>query len=294
MELITCTICKNKNIPLEEAVNVNNQYYCPPCAETLSQPVEAPWPDSKCAFCKKDFEYITLDKISIYRICEDCKADIKKKIFPLWVKLFFAGTLVIVLFSLFWNWRFYSAYLNIEEANRAARRDNISKAANLMTRASKDVPEVTSLSEMASYYTGIDFLRKDKSTEALQAFNNCKSLPDDLHINELILQAEMGSGFDKKDYQLFLTASKAFLRSDTTQAQSWAGVASAYACLYAQNNADSLKQAALKYYNRAKAMDDTSADAKEFYGRILYRIDTRQIINKEQFDKKYPNGYTSK
>jgi hypothetical protein len=103
----------------------------------------------------------------------------------------------------------------------------------------------------------------------------------------------MGSGYDKKDYNLFLTSAKAFLQLDTTQAQSWGSVASAYACIYAQNSADSAKQLSLKYYRKAKILNDSSADAKEYLGRILYRLDSKQIISKDEFDKKFPNGYTS-
>jgi hypothetical protein len=248
---------------------------------------------SVCAFCKRDFEGIALDKISVYPICEGCKTDLNNKTFPLWVKLFFGGVIVLVLFSVFWNWRFYDGYINTKAATSAYVAGDVTKAALLMTKAAKDVPEATDIGSLAHYFSGIDLLKKDKSTEALSEFDGCKNLPADYHVNTLVLQAEMGSGYDKKDYGLFLTAAKAFLQSDTTHAQSWAGVSSAYACLYAQNNADSSKQQALKYYYKAKTIDDKSAEAKEFYGRILYRLDSRQIISKDEFDKKFPNGYIS-
>jgi hypothetical protein len=256
-------------------------------------PVDDQISESTCAFCKNNFEGTQLDKLSVYPICDACKTNLNKKVLPLWVKLFFTGVLILVAFSIFWNWRFYSAYLNIKKANIAAGDRNISKAAALMAKASEQVPEIHNIAEMASYYKGIDLLNKDRSTEAVTAFSNCKNLPTDLRVNELSLQAEMGSGFDKKNYRLFLTSAKEFLLLDTTQAQSWAGVASAYSCLYAENNIDSLKQQSLKYFYKAKALDDTSADAKEYYGRILYRLDTRQIITKNQFDQKYPKGYIS-
>lgn len=249
---------------------------------------------STCAFCKNQFEGTQLGRLSVYPICESCRVDIARKTFPLWVKLFFTGVLILVAFSIFWNWRFYSAYQGIKNANIAAGKGDIAGAAEKMGNAGKQVPEVKEIAEMASYYKGIDLLNKDKSTEALSEFENCVDLSADLHINELTLQAQMASGFDKKDYKLFLTSAKTFLQLDTTKAVAWASVASAYACLYAQSNLDSLRQQSFKYYNRSKAMDDTSADEKEFLGRILYRLDTKQIITKEQFDKQYPNGYPSK
>lgn len=246
---------------------------------------------SICSFCKKDFG-TPLNKLSVYPICKDCKLNLNKSIFPAWVKLFFGGILLIVAFSIFWNWRFYSAYINIKKANKAFSEKNTGNAANLMSKAAGQVPEANDLAAMAAYFKGIDLLSKDKSTLALIEFNKCNALSPDFHVNEYTLQAQMGSGFDNKDYNLFLTASKNFLQLDTTSAQSWAGVSSAYACLYAQNNIDSLKQLSLKYFNKAKMLDDTSSGAKEYYELIHYRLNSKQIITRDQFHKKFPQGYT--
>jgi len=272
----SCTICCSGDIPAEE-----------------SSAAEQPASGSVCAFCKNDFPGITLDKISAYPICDSCKVNLDKKVFPLWVKLFFAGVICIVIFSMFWNWRFYQGYMDIRKANSAFAERKVSDAAALMERASANVPEVKEIGALANYFKAVDLLQKDKSTEALAVLDNCKDLPPDFHINQLVLQAEMGSGFDKKDYNLFLTSSKALLQLDSTKADAWASVSSAYACLYSQNGTDSTKALSIRYLNRSKALDDTSADAKEYIGRILYRLDSKQIISKDEFDKKFPNGYTS-
>jgi hypothetical protein len=269
-------VCCSGDIPTEEG--------------TANEPAA---PDSVCAFCKNDFQGVTLNKISAYPICDSCKVNLDKKIFPLWVKLFFAGVIFIVVFSMFWNWRFYKGYIDIGKANRAFTARKVSDAATLMENAAADVPEVKEISALASYFKAVDLLQTDKSTEALAVLDNCKDLPPDFHINQLVLQAEMGSGFDKKDYNLFLTSSKALLQLDSTKADAWASVSSAYACLYSQNGSDSAKALSIRYLNRAKKLDDTSADAKEYLGRILYRLDSKQIISKDEFDKKFPNGYTS-
>jgi hypothetical protein len=68
-------------------------------------------------------------------------------------------------------------------------------------------------------------------------------------------------------------------------------VASAYACLYADKGADSLKTNALDYLAQAAAIDSTSAEAKEYRNRIEHRLATRQIIERETFIKQYPNGW---
>jgi tetratricopeptide (TPR) repeat protein len=253
---------------------------------------EAPPSESVCAFCKNDYGHL-LNKLSVYPICDSCKVALNKQIFPTWVKLFFGGVLLVVVFSIFWNWRFYSAYINFQKANKAYFKQNTTDAAKFMTKAAEDVPETPDIAKMAAYFRGIDLLVKDKSTAALAEFNKCRDLSPDFKVNLYVLQAEMGSGYDKKDYKLFLSAAKASLQLDTNQSQSWAAVASAYACLYSQNNADSLKQLSLNYIHKAKRLDDTSATAKEFYGRVLYRLDSKQVISRDQFLKKFPKGYTS-
>ncbi|SDP32820.1 hypothetical protein SAMN05428975_1169 [Mucilaginibacter sp. OK268] len=299
MSPLKCAGVDTGNHSRKDQVQARKQYIIS-CSENINdekeQPVEGPEvtpSGSVCAFCQQDFGDVTLNKLSVYPICDNCKLNLDKSIFPSWVKLFFAGVLVLVVFSIFWNWRFYSAYRNIKHANEAFGKQSFSGAANFMSEASAQVPEISDLAEMAAYFKAVDLLSKDKSAAALVQLEKCKDLSPNFHVKEYILQAQIGSGFDNKDYKLFLAASKSFLQLDTTQSQSWAGVSSAYACLYAQNNVDSLKQLSLKYFNKAKTLDDTSVVAKEYYGLIQYRLDSRQIITRDQFHKKFPNGYTS-
>ncbi|MFC0514319.1 hypothetical protein ACFFGT_08915 [Mucilaginibacter angelicae] len=261
-------------------------------AQQAETPEETINPGTVCAFCKKDYGTL-LNKLSVYPICDNCSVDLEKKIFPQWVKLFFGGVILLVVFSIFWNWRFYAGYNNLNKANIAFSKSDVSNAAQFMTKAAEEVPETRDLVQMAAYFRGIDFLSKDKSAFALAEFNKCKDLGADFHINQWILNSEIGVAYDKKDYPMFLKTSRAVLELDSTVAQSWAGVASAYACLYAQNGQDSLKQLSLQYLQKARKLDDTSTVSKDYTGRILYRIDSKQIISRDEFLKKFPNGYTS-
>jgi hypothetical protein len=164
-----------------------------------------------------------------------------------------------------------------------------------MTEASDNVPEVGVIASLSHYYKGINYLYKDKSAPAAAELKQVgKELSEEFKIKELLTSAEMGATFDKGDYKGFLAVSKKALESDTTLASSWAGVSSAYACLYAKNGADSLKNLSLYNLKKSQTLDDTSAAAKEYAGRIMYRLDSRKIITKEQFYKQFPKGYTSK
>jgi hypothetical protein len=253
---------------------------------------EVPSSNTICAFCNQDFGDTPLGKLSVYNICDNCKVNIDKQIFPLWVKGFFAAVLILVIFSIFWNWRFFMAYHQVSSANAAFVKGDVANAAYYMKKASDNVPDVKDIAMIAVYFDGIYLLTQDKSAAALAEFNRCKdNLPADLNVKLYLLQAEMGAAYDAKNYPLFVSASKEWLQTDTTKSMQWASVASAYACMYAQNGADSSKQQAMKYLNRAKAIDSTSADSREYTGRIMYRIDSRQVISIAEYHKKFPKGY---
>ena len=161
-----------------------------------------------------------------------------------------------------------------------------------MSDASKKVPEVDDLNTMADYLHGLSLLADDKSAEALEVFNKCKdNLPPDYNISSLILRAKLGVSFDTKDYNQFLALSKENLALDSTQARNWAAVASAYACVYADKGQDSSKLSAYALLNKAKLIDSTSEDNREYYNMIEYRIYSRKIIKHDDFTKQFPHGW---
>lgn len=301
MRLIECHICDTKNIPMNDTIKVDGKVNCANCFETnfLDQKdlegklVEKDKDPTICTSCNKDFEDNELRKIANHPICDSCEIEIKNKTFPLWVKGFFIGILVIVLGSFFWNWKYYQAYHDIKQANEFFQKQDYAKATLLMNNASNKVPEVEDLTILSIYFHGLELLSKDKSAEALVEFNKCKyKAPPEFQIKSLILQAKIGATFDNKDYKGFLEASKENLALDYTQAVSLTSVASAYACIYAQEGNDTTKQNAILYLNKAKAIDDTSKTMKDYYNMVEYRIASRKIIPREEFINQFPNGWS--
>jgi hypothetical protein len=211
---------------------------------------------------------------------------------PNWVKAFFVGILVIVVGSIIWNWNYYAAYMNIKKSNEYFKNGDYFNAALVMKSASEKVPEVEDIKTISIYFNGINLLAKDKCSEALSEFEKCKDkIPQDYNINTLIIQARIGSAFDKKDYNGFLEASKDNLALDSTSAISFASVASAYACLYADKGNGDYKQNSIDYLYKAKQIDSTSKEMKDYYNMVDYRIDSRKIIKREEFIKQFPNGW---
>lgn len=301
MRKIDCNICDKKEISLNETIKIDGKVYCSSCfgtsfpdqKELEKKQVEKEIDPTICSSCSKDFGEIELNKISTYPICTECEKTIKNRTFPFWVKGFFIAILIIVVASFIWNWKYYSAYSDIKKSNTYFQRGDYSNATSLMRLASQKVPEVEDIKTISIYFNGIDLLSKDKSSEALEEFEKCKEKnPTDHNINSLIIQAKMGATFDNKDYIGFLEAAKENLALDTTLAISFASVASAYACIYADKGEVEDKQNAIKYLDTAKKIDSTSQKMKSYYNMIDYRIFSQKIIKREEFIKQFPNGWS--
>jgi hypothetical protein len=201
----------------------------------------------------------------------------------------------MVVFAFGWNWKFYQAYDAIRDANAAFSQNNYSQAAELMSLASEKVPEVQDVSNLASYFKGIDFLAKDKGADALNEFISIKDkLPLNYGVERLIWEAKIGASFNNKNYEGFLEASKGLLALDSTSAMTWTSVASAYACIYADRGEESAQKESLRYLERARTIDDSTKEAKSYYNMVEYRLFSRRIITRDEFAKEFPNGWTNK
>ncbi|MFL9845843.1 hypothetical protein [Flavobacterium rhizosphaerae] len=301
MKLTACNICNQDNVPLNNTLKVNGQVHCSNCLEEhfshkdmlQDKVVEKEHDPTVCSFCNKDFEEKELGKLSVYPTCADCREDIKKKTFPLWVKGFFAAIIVIVVFAFVWNWKYYAAYNNIQDAFAYSALGDYHAALGQMEAAEAKVPEVYDLSVLSAYFRGIDFLANNKSEQALEEFKKCENyLPEEgYELTNLVLQARMGVAFDKKDYDGFLESALLELDTDSTLAANNAAVASAYACIYASKDDEAAKEKSLEYLAKAQALDTANAD-KNYYNIIEYRLSSKNIMSREEFNKKYPNGWT--
>ncbi|MBF4514772.1 hypothetical protein IRZ71_00360 [Flavobacterium sp. ANB] len=303
MRKTECTNCDNKSVPLNETITINEKDFCQPCFEANfsdeeklnGKTVEKKYDPTICSACATDFEEKELNKIGVYPHCNDCEAKVKSRVFPNWVKAFFIGIIVIILFSFYWNWQYYDAYSNIQDSNAYFDKGDFANATKLMAKASKEVPEVEDLKTLADYYDGFDLLKKDKNEEALNKFNACiGKIPPDFNLDLYINMAKIGATFDKKDYDGFLTAAKEILKIDSTASDAYASVASAYACIYASRNDESAKVKSYEYLKKAKAIDSTSAEAKFYYNLVEYRMFAHKIMSREEFIKQFPNGWTKK
>lgn len=299
MRFATCGACRNEKTPLNASLLIDDVVYCENClkekfpadADLEGKKVVREFDPTVCFNCSMDSGDVPLKQLGSYPVCDACEQAIRAKVFPTWVKAFFAGVIILVVFSLVWNWRFIEAYYQMKRTDAVVESGTLSDAADLFAKLSTNLPEVKELDQVAAYYKGMWLLQEDKGAEALDAFKRCGDLPANYNLPVLMLQAEIAESFDSKDYPGFVDASKRYLSFDST-AVALAQVASAYASVYASQRSDSARSMALEYLQKANATHDTTHFFSEYVNRIEHRLATGEIIDKEEFDAKFPNGWT--
>jgi hypothetical protein len=140
-------------------------------------------------------------------------------------------------------------------------------------------------------------LSQDKSKEALAAFLASKSkLPKGYPVEDLICRAEILVAFDNKDYDKFIKLALEDKNKHPENYSSAAQLSSAYSCKYAVTGDNSYKEKSLSELEKARQLLKTEKEKKSFEEhkpRILYRIESREIITRQEFQKRFPNGWKS-
>ncbi len=241
-----------------------------------------------CARCGADGGDVEYEQFLEMPICENCNDAMVHYKYPVWVKAFFVSILIIMLFSVVWNFRFFRARILMEQAIQTGFvQGNIETASVKMLTAAKLVPESHDLDVLSHYLAGIHALQTDDSQSAIEHLGKCRELPKDYGVEKGIRSAKIGIAFDNKDYQRFLELAIETRddspRNPTTEGQ----VASAYACLYVQSGEETYKQKAMEHLHAAKGKTtpENLSDYEEYRERILHRIETRRVISREEYYK---------
>ncbi len=109
-------------------------------------------------------------------------------------------------------------------------------------------------------------------------------------IEVVLLHAEGSAAFDAKDYDTFLAKQEEVLRRQPGDAMAVAAVASAHACKYATTGEARHKEQSLRYLEQA-TQRAPGPDAEEYRQRILHRLETREIITRAEFHRRFPQGW---
>ncbi len=229
-------------------------------------------------------------------ICPDCEKAARNVRYPAWLKISLAALLAFAALSCLMNLRFFRGYADLKNGLRRAQARDFPAAVALLDAASRSIPESKDISSLASYIRGTYLLIQDKPTEALPHLREAAEVrAGDESVREMILVAEVGAAFDSKDYDLMLEKSRAIMEKDPRDSSAAAGVASALACKWAVTGERRFKIEALDFLKRARTLDaGRDPSFREHEARILHRLDSRRIISREEYARKFPGGYKSK
>ena len=229
-------------------------------------------------------------------VCPECEKKIAGMRLPFWIKAGMFVLLILAAASCLYNWRYFQGYADLTRGVKSFQEMEIEKGASHLESAAQNVPEAREIRYLANLVRGIDLLTKDKSGEALERFRAAAEYDStSANLQEYMLAAEQGAAFDNRDYDRFLDISRQALADDPDNYSAAAGVASALACKWAVTGDAVLKKEAYEHLAKARKLAGAdNPDFTEYEGRTLYRIDSRRIIDKTEYETLFPEGYTRK
>ncbi len=229
-------------------------------------------------------------------VCPECEKKIADMRLPFWIKAGLFALLLLAAASCLYNLRFFRGYAEVNRAVKSFQAMETETGAALMESAAQNVPEAQEIRYLANLFRGIDLLTRNKSSEALERFKAAAEYDSTSgDIKEYLLAAEQGAAFDNRDYDRFLDISRQALADDPENFMAAAGVASALACKWAVTGDAGFKKEAYELLARARELAGAENPSfTEYEGRILYRIDSRRIIEKAEYDVLFPEGYRRK
>jgi tetratricopeptide (TPR) repeat protein len=171
-----------------------------------------------------------------------------------------------------------------------ASRD-LKECVELSAAAAEHVPELPELREIAAFYQGIACLQEDHCEQALACFAKCDHLQGSWPVADLKRQAMQGAAFDRKDYDQFLQLAEEAAKRDPNDPMATACVASALACQYAVHGDVKLREMAEAKLEEAKKLGGDVFKESNYEERIRYRLQTREIIDSKEFQRRFPNGW---
>lgn len=130
--------------------------------------------------------------------------------------------------------------------------------------------------------------RDDEAVALMQQASN--EYPESADLAVAALYYKAGAAFDRKDYDGFLEFSTAVMQKSPDSSSTVAGVASALAAKYASTGNPEFRARSEEMLAKAQALSQTPEDKanfQEYAERIRYRLDTREIIDKDEYDRRF-------
>lgn len=137
-----------------------------------------------------------------------------------------------------------------------------------------------------------------KDVEAAKLFRQAAAeYPESKEMAAAIPYFDEGAAFEQKDYDKFLAlAQEVFAKTPT--ASNVATIASGWACKYAASGNAQFKDEAEQFLTKAQQMAQSDPEEmkrlEEYMPRIRHRIDSREVITKQEYDKRFRSNEKEK
>ncbi|MCX7804283.1 MAG: hypothetical protein N3A38_03740 [Planctomycetota bacterium] len=246
-----------------------------------------------CVECERDFGHEEIPKLAGVPICEVCGERYRNRPYPAWVKLGLAALVLLTLFSFARNWRFMAGYIKARRAITALKGGRIEDAHRYYSAAAENVPEKAELRAMADFFEGLMLLKDEKYKEAAAAFRRSGGLSSIREAAEFwTLVCEANVAFDEKDYDRMLEKATALYKLKGNDGLACGLMASASACKFAVSGDEKYRKQALEFLDRAEASGDMDREEmRSWKDRILYRLEAKEIIDSQEFKRRFPDGW---
>jgi hypothetical protein len=290
---------------MNEAFTAADQSFCGPCLEKmLSAPgggsvstdgIQRMVDPTVCANCAADNGTDAWSTIAALPVCGTCSDFFRNRPFPNWLKLSFVVFLAVAVAAFVYNWRYFKAYVEVIQGGHALERGDIAMGVILLDSAARRVPDVPELAVFPNLFKAQQLVSEDRCEEALALLQESEPfVPDEWSdpYRQTRIYAEMGIAFDNQDYDTFLERAQAIAGEFPGEAVPLASVASAYACKYASTGDPAFREQSLQHLERARELTGQEDEHfPEYENRIQHRLHTREIITRDEFNQRFPNGW---
>ena len=248
-----------------------------------------------CVHCAADGGAAEWSLLAGLPTCDKCTDFFRHRPFPKWLKVSAAVFLLVAVVAFVHNWRFFIAYVEYLRGLRALEQEHVEAGIDLLDSAAKRLPEIPDLAVLPNLLNAQRLIVDDKNEEALKLLAQSRpQVPDSLRpaYQNAEFSAQMGAAFNRGDYDAFLAAAKSFAEANPTESAAIGSVASAYACKYAKTGDPAFRTKCLEEMERARAVAGADNDVfREYESRIQHRLESKEIISREEFVKRFPNGW---
>jgi hypothetical protein len=167
-----------------------------------------------------------------------------------------------------------------------------------------DVQEVESLfkrskAAMDKANKAIELVQQSgKGTEAAALMHQAVTeYPEMKALKDLMLSFDAGAAYEKKDYDQFVARSEQYVKAEPNSPGAAGELASAYACKFAVTGDPAWKQKAEDLLEKSRQLSQSPDDQKafeEYAERTRYRLSSREIIDKVEYDRRFRAGTKQK